>query len=71
MSGISQQKSIFWVILRIAWRKLNFKLENHHYDIIENFIIKTLGTFIVILGKKFDISLDKVLSFQSKLKREK
>lgn len=49
MSGTSLLRSIFNSYPRMAWKKLNFKLENHHYDIIEAFIAKTFGNFSLIL----------------------
>lgn len=30
----------------MAWKKLNFKFENHHYDTVEAFIAKTLGILV-------------------------
>lgn len=67
MNGTNRLKGIFWSNQRIAWRKLNFKLESNHIDTIEAFLVKTLGKDLFYQGKGFDISLDKIFSFQSKI----
>jgi hypothetical protein len=47
---------------RIAWRRLNIKLSTEDIGTVEAFVAKTLG-------KEFDISLEKLFQFSSKLKR--
>jgi hypothetical protein len=46
----------------MAWKRLNIKLTPQDISVIEAFVAKTLG-------KEFEISLDKLFTFSSVLKR--
>lgn len=45
---------------KITWRRLNIKLQKEDIQIIEGFVAKHLG-------KDFEITLDKLFMFNSKL----
>lgn len=47
---------------RICWRPLHIKLTEKDLDLIEAFVVKTLG-------KGFELTLDKLFQFKSKLNR--
>lgn len=49
-------------LCRMAWKRLNIKLTPQDISVIEAFVAKTLG-------KEFEISLDKLFTFSSVLKR--
>ena len=54
--------SNFLINLRIAWRPLQATLTEQDYNIIEAFVAKTLG-------KGFDITVNKLFTFKTVLRR--
>lgn len=64
MNGTKKLNSILCFYQRIAWRPLNIQLANYEVDVIEAFVAKTLG-------KGFELNLNKLFMFTSKLERTK
>lgn len=57
-------RKVCFFLYRICWRPLIIDLANYEVEIIEAFVAKTLG-------KQYDINLNKLFQFQSKLERNK
>ena len=62
INGLTRLNSNPIFYFRIAWRQLQATLTEQDYNIIEAFVAKTLG-------KGFDITVDKLFTFKTVLRR--